>query len=56
VSDQSFAQAVRLFRRHYRRGLSFTDCTTLSVATERKVGQVASFDRGFDGLIARVSA
>ncbi len=54
VSDQAFKGAIPLFRRHYRRGLSFTDCTTLAVLAERRVEVVASFDRGFDGLAARV--
>jgi uncharacterized protein len=54
VSDQAFKGAIPLFRRHYRRGLSFTDCTTLAVMAERRVDVVASFDRGFDGLAARV--
>lgn len=55
VSDRALGDAVRHFRKHYRRGLSFTDCTTLAVAGERSVGQVASFDRGFDGLLARIA-
>ncbi len=54
VSDAAFSESIRLFRRHFDRGLSFTDCTTLSVASERRVPQVASFDGGFDGLLNRV--
>jgi predicted nucleic acid-binding protein len=54
VSDGAFREAVPLFRRHYRRGLSFTDCTSLAVMAERHVAVIASFDRGFDGLVARL--
>jgi len=56
VSDTAFAAAIPLYRRHFRRGLSFTDCTTLAVIAERGVDLLASFDRGFDGLAARVGA
>jgi len=56
VSDAAFKAAIALFRRHFSRGLSFTDCTTLASMGERRVGFVASFDRGFDGLAARVEA
>lgn len=54
VGERALSDAVRHFRRHYRRGLSFTDCTTLALAAEREIEHVASFDRGFDGLLARV--
>jgi predicted nucleic acid-binding protein len=55
VSDRAFAAAIPLFRRHFRRGLSFTDCTSLAVMAEREVSLLASFDRGFDGLAARAA-
>lgn len=54
VSDRSFKAAFLLFRRHYRRGLSFTDCTSVAMIDERGADVIASFDRGFDGLVARV--
>jgi uncharacterized protein len=54
VTDSAFAGAIPLFRRHLRRGLSFTDCTSLAVMAERDVDFIASFDRGFAGLAARV--
>lgn len=54
VTDAAFARAIPLFRRHFRRGLSFTDCTILAVMAERGIEPLASFDRGFDGLAARV--
>ncbi len=54
VSDRSLRAAFPLFRRHYRRGLSFTDCTSIATLDERRGDVIASFDRGFDGLVARV--
>lgn len=54
VSESAFQGAIPLFRRHYGRGLSFTDCSSLSTIAERNVDAIASFDRGFDGLVARV--
>ena len=54
VSDTAFQGAIPLFRRHYGRGLSFTDCSSLSTIAERRFDAIASFDRGFDGLVARV--
>lgn len=54
VGEEAFTSSLGLFRRHYERGLSFTDCTTVAVAEQRQVAQVASFDDGFDGLVTRV--
>lgn len=54
VSDRSFRAAFPLFRRHFRRGLSFTDCTTIATMDERGADVIASFDKGFDGLVVRV--
>lgn len=56
VSDEAFRHSVPLFRRHYKRGLSFTDCTSLAIMAEREAQTILSFDRGFDGLVARASA
>jgi predicted nucleic acid-binding protein len=53
VSDRSFKAAFPLFRRHFRRGLSFTDCTTLATMDERGADVIVSFDKGFDGLVVR---
>lgn len=54
VSDEAYRHAVPLFRRHYRRGLSFTDCTSIAMVEERRARAILSFDRGFDGLIPRM--
>jgi predicted nucleic acid-binding protein len=54
ADPDAFGKAIFLFRRHFGRRLSFTDCTTLAVAELNGVNFVASFDRGFDGLVSRV--
>lgn len=56
VTDSAFGGAIPLFRRYFRRGLSFTDCTSLAFMAERRLDAIASFDRGFDGLAARVES
>ena len=56
VDESVFSEAILLFRRHFARGLSFTDCTTLALVGAMGVDFVASFDHGFDGLVSRVSA
>ncbi len=51
VSADAFAAAVVLLPRHRDRGLSFTDCTTLALMAATGVRKLATFDRGFDGLV-----
>lgn len=51
-----FALAVDRYRKYRDQGLSFTDCTTLIAMEDEGVGQIATFDRGFDGLVDVVPA
>jgi predicted nucleic acid-binding protein len=51
IHTMRFARATTLYRKHASRGLSFTDCTTLALASERGLDQIATFDRGFRGLV-----
>lgn len=47
--------ALASFRKHREiRGLSFTDCTTLSIQEKMKIGTVLSFDRDFLPLVPRL--
>lgn len=46
-------RTVALHFRFYERGLSFTDCHLLLLATEMGA-PIATFDKGFDGLATRV--
>jgi len=56
VDQESFSAASVIFSTiGVRKGLSFTDCTTLAVTRRLKIPLVASFDSGFDGLIERLS-
>lgn len=54
VGPDHFAKALDLLRRHRARQLSFTDCTSLAVMDSTGILTIASFDRGFDGLVARL--
>lgn len=56
VGVDHFTEALRLVRRHRDRRLSFTDCTSLAVMTSAGIGAIASFDKGFDGLVERLGA
>jgi predicted nucleic acid-binding protein len=48
-------KAWPVFERHYEdEGLSFTDCTSLVAIRRRGIDAIASFDDGFDGLVATV--
>ena len=49
VGERDFQEAARLHGRMHDR-LSFTDCSTLAVMAERGITELATFDRGFDGL------
>jgi predicted nucleic acid-binding protein len=48
-------EAWPVFERHYHKGLSFTDCTSLVAIRRRGIDAIASFDDGFDGLVGRVA-
>ena len=55
VSPRQFLRAWALFSRLAERGLSFTDCTSIELARSMRLDEIASFDRDFDGLLARRS-
>ncbi|MHB8586544.1 MAG: type II toxin-antitoxin system VapC family toxin [Thermoplasmatota archaeon] len=56
VHSGRFAAALDLFRRHFAKGLSFTDCSTLALALETPGTYVATFDGGFRGLVPMAEA
>lgn len=49
-----FHPAVDRFLELADQGLSFTDCTTLTVQQQRGLDAIATFDDGFDGLAPTV--
>lgn len=51
VGSGRFAETVERYERLFERGLSFTDCSTIVLMEELGVGHLATFDRGFDGLV-----
>ena len=53
VSPRQFLRAWGLFSRLAERGLSFTDCTSIELTRSIHLDEIASFDRDFDGLLAR---
>ena len=55
VGEDIFRDAWNLFSKYARKGLSFTDCTSLSLMKMRGIESIASYDSGFDGLAPRTS-
>lgn len=49
IHSGRFATAAASFRKHFDEGLSFTDWTSLVVMEDERIGQIATFDRGFAG-------
>ncbi len=54
VGEDAFGNAWGLFPKYSKRGLSFTDCTSLSLMKIRNVDRIASFDSSFDGMVTRI--
>ncbi|HEX9710071.1 MAG TPA: PIN domain-containing protein [Candidatus Thermoplasmatota archaeon] len=56
VDDEAFTATCEVYAAlGARKGLSFTDCSTLVLARRMGISTIASFDTGFDGLIERLS-
>lgn len=55
IHSGRFADALERFRTYFDRGLSFTDCTTLTVMDQEDIEELATFDSGFKGLAKLVS-
>ncbi|GBC72171.1 23S rRNA-specific endonuclease VapC20 [Candidatus Calditenuaceae archaeon HR02] len=54
VDDGIFSDAWELFKRYSRKGLSFTDCTSVALVKRRGIHHIMSFDQDFDGIIPRL--
>ncbi len=55
VSEEVFDAAWERFKSLKERPMSFTDCTSLALVEKNRIGRIASFDTGFDGLVERIS-
>lgn len=51
VHGAGFAAGWDALRRCHDRGLSFTDCTSLVLARELGIANIATFDRGLDAFL-----
>jgi hypothetical protein len=52
VDRGTFNKAWEIFLKYDR--LSFTDCTSIALINEYEINYIASFDSGFDGIVARL--
>jgi hypothetical protein len=55
VTEEIFNAAWERFKALRARPMSFTDCTSLALVEKNGIGNLASFDSGFDGLVKRIS-
>jgi predicted nucleic acid-binding protein len=54
VGEDVFELAWKKFSMFKDKPLSFTDCTSIAIIESKAIKQIMSFDRGFDGLVARI--
>lgn len=54
VGEDVFELAWKKFSAFKDKPLSFTDCTSIAIIETKGIKQIMSFDRGFDGLVARI--
>nr|MDO8061678.1 type II toxin-antitoxin system VapC family toxin [Candidatus Freyrarchaeum guaymaensis] len=54
VDEEAFKKAWELFAKYARKGLSFTDCTTIALLRSVGIEKIMSFDADFDGIIPRI--
>lgn len=55
VSSEIFSESWKIFVKYVAKGLSFTDCTSITLIKSRGIENIMSFDRDFDGLVPRIS-
>lgn len=54
VHSGRFARALELFQDRFDQGLSFTDWTSVVCMEDEGIGEIATVDEGFEGLVDRV--
>ncbi|MGQ9468704.1 MAG: type II toxin-antitoxin system VapC family toxin [Nitrososphaerales archaeon] len=55
VNGEAFREAWDIFSQYAERGLSFTDCTSISLMKMKGIEKMTSFDADFNGLVPRIS-
>jgi hypothetical protein len=55
LDDEAFKEAWRLFPQYAGRGLSFTDCSSITLMRTAGIESIVSFDSDFDGIVSRIS-
>jgi predicted nucleic acid-binding protein len=55
VNTTAFKEAWKLFSQYAKKGLSFTDCTSIALMKMKSIENIASFDTDFDGIVPRIS-
>ena len=54
VDSELLEKSWNTFVKYADKRLSFTDCSTVELMKNRNINYLASFDGGFDGIVARV--
>jgi predicted nucleic acid-binding protein len=54
VDKEVLEKGWKIFVKYAGKKLSFTDCTTIELMNSRDIEYLASFDGGFDGIVARI--
>ncbi|MCZ7357778.1 MAG: PIN domain-containing protein [Candidatus Methanoperedens sp.] len=54
VDKEVLNKGWNIFVKYANKKLSFTDCTTIELMNSRDIEHLASFDGGFDGIVARI--
>ena len=55
VVEGIFNDSWSIFMRYSERGLSFTDCSSITLVRKLDIESIISFDKGFDGILSRLS-
>ena len=55
VNEDAFKLAWKIFNDYADRRLSFTDATSIAFMRIHKIEYIMSFDKHFDGIVARIS-
>lgn len=55
VDEDIFNTAWTIYEKYCKKGLSFTDCTSIAIVKFHKINTIFSFDTHFDGIISKMS-